>query len=204
MIERRPPAPFPFPKPASNNALDVADRFTNGRELLRINIGNFDAEFLLKRELKLNQIYGVGTEVFRKARRHSYTVRRRAELREHNLLYSIKGLFLFHPHQPFRSKASQPPSTMTNLSDIPPQSDAPQHPSSEIPQTHLHRPRAHERLQRPSLREGGQSRIVDHNRETDLICRRPSFSATPFSGNFSSHAQAQSHSYTPRAAPRDR
>src|SRR5215468_4273268 len=86
MIERRPPAPFPFPKPASNDALDVADRFTNGRELLRINIGNFDAEFLLKRELKLNQIYGVGTEVFRKARRHSYQASRRVARAQPSLL----------------------------------------------------------------------------------------------------------------------
>src|SRR5215468_4273271 len=36
-------------------------------------------------------------------------IRRRAELREHNLLYSIKGLFLFHPHQPFRQATTLTP-----------------------------------------------------------------------------------------------
>jgi hypothetical protein len=54
----------------STNGLDVADRFTNGRDLLGIDVGDFDAKFLTQRELQLDQSNWVSTEIFCKARRH--------------------------------------------------------------------------------------------------------------------------------------
>src|SRR5262249_52112494 len=80
--ERRHPLRRRFLFRPSTLSLDVGDRFANGRDLLRIGVGDFDPKFLTQRELQLNHSNWVSTEVLRKARIHSYTVRRHAELRD--------------------------------------------------------------------------------------------------------------------------
>jgi hypothetical protein len=97
---------------STTNGLDVADRFTNGRDLLRIPIGNFYAKFLPQREFQLDHSNRVSTQVFRKARSHCYVARRHAELRDNNFLDSIQDLFLFNaPPQP---PPSSRPLTLTS------------------------------------------------------------------------------------------